>query len=111
MLLALPLGNGTNSRQFVLSLHKFLFETADDSLFALRGANASIAKTSTMLDRWANQGSAGSSSMPRESRLRTALPRRVSPAADREVAPSNPLTPSKLIYLPAFPGASRVHPP
>jgi hypothetical protein len=65
---ALPLGNGTNSRQFVLSLHKFLFETADGSLFALRGANASIAKTSTMLDRWANQGSAGSSSMPREYR-------------------------------------------
>ena len=63
---ALPLGDGSgrDPRRFVLSLHKFLFETADGSLWALRAANASIVKTHVMLDRWANAGMAGSSSMP-----------------------------------------------
>jgi hypothetical protein len=65
---ALPLGDGTNPRRFVLSLHKFLFETADGSLFALRRANASIVETHVMLDRWANVSMGGSSSMPREYR-------------------------------------------
>jgi len=62
---ALPLGDGTpNPRRFVLSLHKVLFEMGDGSLFALRGANASIVETHVMLDRWANAGMGGSSSMP-----------------------------------------------
>jgi hypothetical protein len=66
---ALPLGDGTpNPRRFVLSLHKVLFETADGSLFALRGANASIVETHVMLDRWANVSMGGSSGMPREYR-------------------------------------------
>ncbi len=64
----LPLGNGTNSRQFVLSFHKFLFETADGSLGTLRAANAGIVDTIVMLHRWANAGSGGSSSMPSEYR-------------------------------------------
>jgi hypothetical protein len=65
---ALPLGDGTNPRRFVLSLHKFLFDTADGSLFALRGANAAIVETHVMLDRWANVSLGGSSGMPREYR-------------------------------------------
>jgi hypothetical protein len=65
---ALPLGNGTNPRQFVLSLHKFLFETADGSLEILRSANEAIVTTHVMLDRWANQNMGGSASMPREYR-------------------------------------------
>ena len=60
--------NGTNPRRFVLSLHKFLFETADGSLNVLRAANASIVETHVMLDRWANVSMGGSSGMPREYR-------------------------------------------
>jgi hypothetical protein len=62
----LPLGDGTNPRQFVLSFHKYLFETADGSLETLRTANASIVRTHNMLDLWANQSMGGSSSMPTE---------------------------------------------
>ncbi len=65
---ALPLGNGTNPRQFVLSFHKYLFETMDGSLETLRSANAAIVTTHVMLDRWANQNMGGSGSMPREYR-------------------------------------------
>ncbi|MDE3175800.1 MAG: hypothetical protein KGM15_06780 [Pseudomonadota bacterium] len=65
---ALPLGDGTNPRQFVLSLHKVLFEAGNGSFDALRAANAKIAETHFMLDRMANQPVAGSKSMPREYR-------------------------------------------
>jgi hypothetical protein len=65
---ALPLGDGTSSRRFVLSLHKYLFDTADGSLGVLRAANAAIVETHVMLDRWANASMGGSSSMPREYR-------------------------------------------
>lgn len=65
---ALPLGNGTESRRFVLSLHKFLFETADGSLSTLRAASAAILRTHVMLERWANAGMGGSLGMPSEYR-------------------------------------------
>jgi hypothetical protein len=65
---ALPLGDGTSARRFVLSLHKFLFETADGSLFALRGAHASILETRVMLERWATFDMGGGGSMPAEYR-------------------------------------------
>jgi hypothetical protein len=61
----LPYGNGMpRSDTFVVSFHKFLFETASPSLGVLRDANADIVKTHVMLDRWANVSMGGSSSMP-----------------------------------------------
>lgn len=60
----LPLGDGTNSQQFVLSLHKFLFETAAPSLETLRAASDAVATTHVMLERWADVGVGGSRSMP-----------------------------------------------
>ena len=60
----LPLGDGTNSQRFVLSLHKFLFETAAPSLETLRSASDAVATTHVMLERWANVGAGGSRSMP-----------------------------------------------
>jgi hypothetical protein len=56
------------SDTFVVSFHKFLFETASPSLGVLRDANEAIVKTHVMLDRWANSGMGGSSSMPVEYR-------------------------------------------
>ena len=54
------------SDTFVVSFHKFLFESAlaSPSLGVLRDANADIVKTHVMLDRWANVSMGGSSSMP-----------------------------------------------
>ena len=61
----LPYGNGMpRSDTFVVSFHKFLFETAAPSLNVLRDANAGIVKTHAMLDKWANVSMGGSSSMP-----------------------------------------------
>ena len=61
----LPYGNGMpRSDTFVISFHKYLFETAAPSIGILRAANAEIVKTHVMLDRWANQNMGGSSSMP-----------------------------------------------
>ena len=61
----LPYGNGLpRSDTFVISFHKYLFETASPSIGILRAANAEIVKTHVMLDRWANQSMGGSSSMP-----------------------------------------------
>ena len=64
---ALPLGDGTDPRRFVVSFHKYLFETADGSLNTLREANAAIDETHVMLKRWAKAGDGGRS-MPREYR-------------------------------------------
>ncbi|BAL08862.1 hypothetical protein BJ6T_35880 [Bradyrhizobium japonicum USDA 6] len=61
----LPYGDGMpRSDTFVISFHKYLFETAEPSIGILRAANAEIVKTHVMLDRWANQSMGGSSSMP-----------------------------------------------
>jgi hypothetical protein len=61
----LPYGSGMpRSDTFVVSFHKFLFETASPSIGVLRDANASFVKTHVMLDRWANVSMGGSSSMP-----------------------------------------------
>jgi hypothetical protein len=63
----LPYGNGMpRSDTFVVSFHKFLFESglASPSLDVLCHANADIVKTHVMLDRWANASMGGSSSMP-----------------------------------------------
>ncbi len=63
---AQPLGDGwMNQERFVLSFHKYLFETpAKPTLAGLREAHDSIVETRGMLYRWADQGLAGSSSMP-----------------------------------------------
>jgi hypothetical protein len=63
-----PLGNGLHAQLFVLSLHEYLFGVTDGSLFALAGTHDAILETRTMLEKWANQGMAGSISMPQEYR-------------------------------------------
>ena len=64
---ALPYGNGfPRADTFVVSFHKYLFEGLGKpgSVFYLRAGNEMIVKTHDMLDKWANVGVGGSSSMP-----------------------------------------------
>jgi hypothetical protein len=62
----LPYGDGVpRGDTFVTQLHKYLFESPlAPSIDNLRAANAGMAKTHVMLERWATEPMGGSSSMP-----------------------------------------------
>jgi hypothetical protein len=64
----LPLGDGSNPRRFVVSLSAYLFDAHNGAAWALRHANAAMADTHVMLERWSNFALGGSSSMPTEYR-------------------------------------------
>lgn len=65
---ALPHGDGTDPRRFVVSLRKVLFVVGHGSLSELRSANQKMSDTHVMLERWANFALGGSSSLPRDYR-------------------------------------------
>lgn len=63
-----PLGDGRSAQLFVLSLHKYLFDVVEPSLWSLGAIHDSIIETRQMLEKWSDQAMGGSSSMPVEYR-------------------------------------------